>query len=167
MTASIRKQLERLSAGDRKFSAILADVPWRFATWDKQKAVRRRTSKALHYRTTTFGFLAHLPVLEVAARHCVLFLWVPWPHLRDGLHLIDLWGFVYKSCAFDWMKVTRSGAPAMGLGYWTRANSEICLLATRGHPQRQSRGVPMAILKPRRLHSQKPDCVHDRIEKFL
>lgn len=46
---------------------------------------------------------------------------------------MDAWGFCYKFVAFVWVKLNRK-APTLftGMGYWTRANAEICLLATRG-----------------------------------
>jgi N6-adenosine-specific RNA methylase IME4 len=89
--------------------------------------------------------------------------------------IIDAWGFKYKSCAFDWMKANarqvdmfREDADVqMGLGYWTRANSEPCLLATRGSPKRMSKSVRQGIIEPRRQHSRKPDCVYDRIERLV
>ena len=55
----------------------------------------------------------------------------------------------------------------MGLGYWTRANSEVCLLATRGNPKRLDKGIRQGILEPIREHSRKPDCVHKRIERLV
>ncbi len=81
------------------------------------------------------------------------------------------WGFVYKTCAFSWMKARTSqidmfrddADASMGMGYWTRANSEVCLLGTRGKPRRLSAGVRQGIIEPRREHSRKPDCVPDRI----
>jgi N6-adenosine-specific RNA methylase IME4 len=54
-----------------------------------------------------------------------------------------------------------------GLGYWTRANSEPCLLATRGNPKRINADVRQAIIEPRREHSRKPDCIHERIERLV
>jgi len=53
------------------------------------------------------------------------------------------------------------------MGYWTRANSEPCLLATRGKPKRLSAAVRQGIIEPRREHSRKPDCVHERIERLV
>ena len=50
-----------------------------------------------------------------------------------------------------------------GLGYWTRANNEICLLATKGRPKRKSMGVHQVVMDKIRDHSRKPDCVRDRI----
>jgi N6-adenosine-specific RNA methylase IME4 len=55
----------------------------------------------------------------------------------------------------------------MGLGYWTRANTEPCLLATRGKPKRLNADVRQLIIEPRREHSRKPDCVHSRIERLV
>lgn len=43
-----------------------------------------------------------------------------------------------------------------GMGYWTRANAEICLLATRGHPKRANAGVHQVILSHIEEHSKKP-----------
>jgi N6-adenosine-specific RNA methylase IME4 len=163
-----------------KYRAILADPPWRFQTWDKQTAVRVAHSSGCtdarardHYRTMTVGGIKALPVGGLAADDCALFLWITWPQLEDALSVIAAWGFRYKTCAFAWTK-TRKGHftlyddnTAMGLGYWTRANTEVCLLATRGRPKRLHKGVRQAIIEPRREHSRKPDCAHDRIERLV
>ena len=50
-----------------------------------------------------------------------------------------------------------------GMGYYTRANPEMCLLATKGHPKRISKSVKQLVVDVRREHSRKPDCVRDRI----
>ena len=49
------------------------------------------------------------------------------------------------------------------MGNWTRANAEICLLATKGKPQRISAGVHSIIDAPIERHSKKPDIVRERI----
>jgi N6-adenosine-specific RNA methylase IME4 len=54
-----------------------------------------------------------------------------------------------------------------GLGYWTRANPEQCLLATRGKPSRQAKDVRRLVVEKRREHSRKPDCVRERIERLV
>jgi len=55
----------------------------------------------------------------------------------------------------------------MGLGYWTRANAEICLLATKGTPRRVSASVRQVIDAPIMRHSQKPDECRNRIVELL
>jgi hypothetical protein len=54
-----------------------------------------------------------------------------------------------------------------GLGYWTRANPEQCLLATRGKPPRRAKDVRRLVVERRREHSRKPDVVRDRIERLV
>jgi N6-adenosine-specific RNA methylase IME4 len=162
------------------YGAILVDPPWRFATWNKATVVQRRASgtnvcAAVHYSTMSTEDIAELPVAELAANDCCLFLWVSWPMLLDAIQLIAAWGFAYKTCAFDWMKahtqqidIFRDDAdPLMGMGYWTRANSEPCLLATRGKPKRLHADVRQGIIAPRRQHSRKPDGIHERIERLV
>jgi N6-adenosine-specific RNA methylase IME4 len=91
------------------------------------------------------------------------------------LELIRAWGFEYKTCAFSWMKahagqieMFRDDFDAlMGMGYWTRANNEVCLLATRGKPKRLNADVRQGIIAPRREHSRKPDGIHERIERLV
>jgi N6-adenosine-specific RNA methylase IME4 len=56
---------------------------------------------------------------------------------------------------------------SVGMGYWTRANSEACLLATRGKPKRLNADVRQGIIAPRREHSRKPDGIHARIERLV
>ena len=60
-----------------------------------------------------------------------------------------------SSCAFT------------GLGYWTRANPEQCLLATRGKPARRAKDVRRLVVDKRREHSRKADCVREQIERLL
>lgn len=55
----------------------------------------------------------------------------------------------------------------MGCGHWTRANAEICLLATKGRPQRLSKSVRQLIVSPVEQHSKKPDVVRDRIVELV
>jgi N6-adenosine-specific RNA methylase IME4 len=114
-----------------------------------------------------------LPVGDLAADDCVLFMWSCWPTLRDAFELLDHWGFTYKTCAFSWMKAdpyrlfADDATPFAGMGYWTRANTEPSLLATRGKPKRLHADVRQGIIAPRREHSRKPDGIHDRIERLV
>jgi len=154
-----------------KFGAILVDPPWHFVCYTDQRVTyleRGRTVRApeAHYETTDTAAIAALPVASCAADDCALFLWATMPMLPEALQVIAAWGFAYKTCAFTWVKVKADGRPIMGLGYWTRANAELCLLATRGHPKRTHADVPQAIIERRREHSRKPDCVHGRIARL-
>ena len=119
--------------------------------------------------------IALLPVNDLATENCVLFIWVSWPMLEDAFAVINGWGFRYKTCGFSWIKAKtdqidmfREDADVqVGLGYWTRSNSEVCLLATRGNPKRINADVRQGIIAPRREHSRKPDGIHERIERLV
>lgn len=108
--------------------------------------------------------LGALPVAQLAAPDSVLFMWATFPQLPDALRLIRAWGFTYKTVAFLWLKQNRkSPGWFYGLGFWTRGNAEVCLLATKGHPKRQSPCVHQFIISPIREHSRKPDEARDKI----
>lgn len=163
------------------FKAIYADPPWRWESWGKYRGQRAGLapkgdrSADKHYDTAETQDIAALPVADLAAQDSVLFMWATWPMLDHAFDLIRAWGFEYKTCAFCWTKADArqmqmfddSMTADMLLGYWTRANSEPCLLATRGKPKRLNADVRQAIIEPRREHSRKPDCVPSRIERLV
>jgi N6-adenosine-specific RNA methylase IME4 len=149
----------------RHYGVILADPPWRFATYSHKG--RGRSAEA-YYDCMALSDIEALPVTGWAAADCALFLWATDPLLPQALKVIATWGFVYKTAAFTWVKTTKDGTGfPIGCGYWTRANPELCILVTRGRPQRLSRSVPQLIVAPRREHSRKPEEAYARIEALV
>ncbi len=139
-----------------KFSIIYADPPWQY----KSGSVRG----AVPYPCLSTKTIAALPITTICERDCLLFLWATYPMLPDALEVMRAWGFVYKTTAFTWVKLNPSGRGFhFGMGNWTRANPEICLLGVKGKPQRVARNVPNLVIAPRRAHSQKPEEVRRRI----
>jgi N6-adenosine-specific RNA methylase IME4 len=55
----------------------------------------------------------------------------------------------------------------VGMGFTTRKNVELCLLARRGSARREARNVREVILSPVREHSRKPDEARARIETYV
>lgn len=109
-----------------------------------------------------------LNVKEVAAEDCVLFLWTTFPQLRVALQVIQAWGFEYKTVAFVWLKQNKSGKGwFFGLGFWTRGNAEICLLAVKGKPRRKSGSVHQLIISPLQAHSQKLGEAREKIVELM
>jgi N6-adenosine-specific RNA methylase IME4 len=152
----------------RRYGAIYADPPWHFRNWSAKGTGRNAVS---HYDCMSFSALSSLPVADLAAEDCVLFLWATDPLLPRALELIGAWGFKYKTVGFYWVKLNAAAKSDRdyftGLGYWTRANPEQCLLATRGKPPRKGRDVRRLIVDRRREHSRKPDQTRDRIERLV
>ena len=165
---SISKPSSTLFSTPRKYGVIYADPPWHFRNWSAKGTGRNAIS---HYDCMDFDALSRLPVADLARDNCVLFLWAIDPLLPRALELIRAWGFEYKTVGFYWVKLNAAADSEAdyftGLGYWTRANPEQCLLATRGKPPRKARDVRRLIVERRREHSRKPDDVRDRIERLV
>ena len=142
--------------------AILADPGIAFHTYSAKGEGR---SPQRHYRCSPLDELMQLPVTEIAAADCFLFLWVPLRSIDLVKPLMQGWGFAFSGSAFTWAKQNKSSIGwFMGNGYGTRHNAEICWLGRRGKPQRKSKGVRELIVAPIREHSRKPDEVYQRIE---
>src|SRR5262245_33281552 len=89
------------------YGAILADPPWHFQVWAGRRrdgAGNMSSAKAPDYDAMTDADIAALPVSDLAANNCVLFLWTCWPVLQRSFDIIDAWGFTFKTCAFSWLK---------------------------------------------------------------
>ena len=112
--------------------------------------------------------LCALPVADLAAPDSALFLWATFPQLPEALRLIEAWGFTYKTVAFVWLKKNKKADSWFyGLGFWTRGNAEICLLATKGHPKRQAANIHQFIISPIEAHSKKPDEARAKIISLM
>jgi len=149
---------------NKKYQIIYADPPWSY----NDKALAGNRGAACKYPTQDKNWIASLPVSEIADKDCALFLWVTMPQLNICFDVIEKWGFVYKTCAFTWIKTNKkSESWFWGMGSWTRANAELCLLATKGSPKRINAGVHSVVATPIQRHSQKPDEVRQRIVKLM
>ena len=157
----------------KKYKTIYADPPWRFKNFSVKGEGRNAIS---HYDCLTIPQLKKLNIAKYADKDCALFMWVTDPLLDQGMELINSWGFTYKTVAFYWVKTNKKVDLEKlsakkdfftGLGYWTRANPEMCLLATKGNPKRISKEVRRLIVSKRREHSRKPDEVYEAIENLV
>ena len=145
----------------KKYNIIYADPPWYFKSYSKKGEQRNATK---HYPCMEFNDLLALDINSIAAVDCVLFMWVVDPLLEKSFELLKAWDFKFKTVAFTWVKQNRkSEGNFTGMGYWTRANPEMCLLATRGKPKRVSMGVKQLVMDIRREHSRKPDRIRNDI----
>lgn len=131
---------------------IYADPPWEFRTYSEKGYSPKR-----HYDTMPIGAIKALPILPLAADDCTLFLWCTMPQLPGELEVIGAWGFAFKTAGFVWVKQNPSGE-----GLHT-----VCLLATRGSPQRIEGDVHQIIMAPVGAHSAKPQEARRRIERLL
>lgn len=147
---------------ERKYSIIYADPPWNYIKTGGTKNSRGMAKQ--HYKTMTQEEICAMPVNRIADENCALFLWATFPQLRQAIEVIEAWGFDYFNAAFVWIKRNpKTGKDAFGMGYWTRANPEVCLLAFRGKMKPLRHDVRQLIYAPAGRHSQKPSEVREKI----
>ena len=150
---------------NKKYDIIYADPAWNFKNWSDKGNDR---SPLQHYSCMSISDICNLPIHDITNDDCVLFIWVIDPLLNKAFEVIKSWGFTYKTVAFTWAKENKkSSGYFTGLGYWTRGNPEMCLLATKGKPKRVSKSVRQLVIDARREHSRKPDRIRDDIVTLM
>ena len=129
---------------EKKYGVIYADPPWQYKVYSKKGAGRSAES---HYPT--------MDIKDICA-------------LMDAIRVMDAWGFTYKTVAFVWVKLNKvADSLFWGMGYWTRANAEVCVIATKGNPKRVDAGVHQIIMSHIEEHSRKPQEARDRIKRLM
>lgn len=146
------------------FGTILADPPWRFD--NRTGKVAPEHQRLRRYPTMSLREIQELPVAAHANRESHLYLWVPNALLREGLDVMDAWGFTYKTNII-WSKVRKDGGPdGRGVGFYFRNVTEILLFGIRGKLRTDKAGRRQVnmISTRKREHSRKPDEAYDVIE---
>ena len=141
----------------KKYNIIYADPPWKYGTDVKR-----------HYDCVSIEEINKFPAQQISADNCALFLWVTYPILPECIETLKKWGFRYVGVAFTWIKTNKNnGKPFFGMGNWTRANAELCLLGIKGNLKRKSAKVAQVVMSPLREHSRKPDEIRDKIVELM
>lgn len=140
------------------FELIVADPPWHFKAGGDRGANR-------HYRVMSIVDIAALPVGDLAADDCLLWLWATAPMLNQQIEIMGQWGFKFKTQGC-WVKTTKNGKIAFGTGYLLRNAHEPFLIGTRGSPK-VKRNVRSVVIGPAREHSRKPDAAFEAAERLM
>lgn len=127
---------------------------------------------ARHYKTMNIKDIINMKdkIKKLAADNCLLFMWVTFPNLKQGLKVIEEWGFIYKTLGFSWIKTNKkNGKPFFGIGFYTKSNCEVCLIGIKGKPGKliKSNKISSCIISERREHSRKPDEARERITELV
>lgn len=156
---------------NKRYRVIYADPPWEYELTGGVKNAKGLAKQ--HYPTMTTDEICAMPIPSICAEGgAVCFLWATFPTIDKALRVMEAWGFEYKGAAFVWVKTyAKSGKLFWGMGNYTRANAEVCLLGvTKGFRAKthiKSHAVHQVVLAPVRRHSQKPDEVRERIVELL
>jgi N6-adenosine-specific RNA methylase IME4 len=144
-----------------KYNIIYADPAWQYYKGGYK-------NQEQHYDSLSIDELKQMPMDDLAADNCVLFLWVTFPILNEVFDLIKWWGFTYSTVGFVWVKSKQDKTGFFfGLGNWTRSNAEICLIATKGSIERKDASISQIIYEPKEEHSKKPDIVREKIIQLV
>ena len=145
------------------YSLIMIDCAWRFLT--RTKAGEGKSPQA-HYRTMTLDEIAALPVADLAAPDCLLWMWCTAPMQDKQIEIMKGWGFKYGT-QMVWVKTTVTGKINFGTGYLARGSHEPIILGIRGAPSIKSKSVRSVIMAPLREHSRKPDEAYVAARKLI
>lgn len=153
----------------KQYSVIYADPPWAYRQSGSEKS---RSSAAKHYQTMTTAEICALPVREICGGGVACFMWATFPNIGEAIKVMEAWGFEYKTAAFVWVKKNaKSGTNFWGMGAYTRANAEVCLLGVspgfKASERVRSHRVHQIIEAPVEGHSKKPDETRRRIVELL
>jgi N6-adenosine-specific RNA methylase IME4 len=159
----------------KKYSIIYADPAWQFSkgvyqeTFPKRKQTRKERNVEDKYPTMTKQQIQELPIQKISNDDCALFLWVTDSHLKDGIELIEKWGFEYRTIVFIWKKITNKGNTCANVGAWTMKNCEICLLGIKGAmlKHKKANNIFQLIEAERTSHSIKPNEARKRIAELF
>jgi len=171
------------------YSIILSDPPWPY----KDKACAGKRGASFKYPCMSMDELTGMRgyIDEIVEPDSVLFMWSTAPMIGESIHLMNAWGYTFKTFAFVWIKTNKNGinhcldtgqpvmlatyitaqgdmftyGDFMGMGHYTRSNAEFVILGIRGKGlKRGDLSVHQVVISPIREHSRKPDEVKERIK---
>lgn len=164
------------------YRVVMADPPWLYGDQGTRAAPAyagpQRASS--HYGALPDEEICALGegVRAAAASSSILLLWATNAVVSEGRHVAvcRAWGFEPK-VTIPWLKTTRNGGAAMGMGHYTRGVHEDLIAAARGEVEISfegdrivlasrgraagevvaSRAVKGLLVAPRHEHSRKPE----------
>ena len=149
----------------KKYNIIYSDPPWQFT--NKNTGGSMKSGASAKYPTMTVDDICALPIQDIAADDCVLFMWHVASQPLEAFRVVESWGFTFKTMSgFTWAKVTARNKRWFGMGFYTRQGTENCLIAIKGKPKIRKHNIRNLIVAKAPIHSKKPDCVRGRIKRL-
>jgi N6-adenosine-specific RNA methylase IME4 len=141
---------------------IVADPAWQFR--DRLPGNGRGASK--HYACMdTDGIVDYMRARICPSGDAVLFLWRVAAMQLEALSVADDCGFRVKS-ELVWLKQTKTGKPAFGMGHYVRGSHETCLICVRGSALPATRSQRSTFSAPVGVHSEKPGAFYRIVEEM-
>jgi N6-adenosine-specific RNA methylase IME4 len=156
---------------NKKYQIIYADPPWEYKQSGSKTSSRGMAKQ--HYPTMSTKDICGLPINRLKTDTTILLVWATFPNISQALKVIEAWGFEYKTAAFVWIKKNKKNTNTnfWGMGAYTRANAEVCLLGisknTKAKEIVKRHDIHQVIESPISRHSEKPNEVRMAIEKLF
>lgn len=145
-----------------KYDLIYADPPWSYEREVGQGVACEQ------YNTMSLEDIKKLPINELSNKNSILLIWVTFPKLEEAFEVIKSWGFNYRTIGFNWIKTNNDGSPFFGIGYYTKSNSEVCLICKKGKGLKVlDNTISQIVFSRKDKHSKKPHAVYFLLEKLF
>lgn len=152
------------------FRTILADPPWKYGAWRTNSgrgcrvdfSGRKDVVIEMPYQTMSVDEIAAMPVREIAADDCDLYLWTTQKYLPESFRVVESWGFRYCG-TLAWCKTPRG----TGQGGLYCPKTEFLVHGRKGKmPQGKKRqdSTWWNVKRPHNSHSTKPEFFQDVVE---
>ena len=141
-----------------KYQTIVLDPPWKYGKWGKGSsksafAEQYQKDMPLPYSYMEVSEIARLPISNLAAENCEVYLWVTQKYLPESFPLLKKWGLKYCQ-TLTWCKKPMG----KGQGGVYTPTTEFLILARRGKmPKVERVDSTWFLVKRQSRHSQKPD----------
>jgi len=144
---------------DKKYQIIYADPPWEY------EFSHTRSREIKDYNVCDLKTICDFPIKNIADKNSILIIWVNFPKLDWAFKVIEAWGFKYTTMLFTWIKTNGSKYSLFwGMGYYTRSNPELCLIAKKGNGlQAKKHDIHSVVFSSIKEHSRKPDEIRKTI----
>ena len=164
-----KKSIEEVGFPNEEFDVIYADPPWKYGSKHYQDGNREFKKLDDYYSQMNISELKQLPVNKISKDNSLLFMWVTDSHIKEGIEVMNAWGFDYKTIAFNWIKHYESGKRCVNFSPYTLKSWEICLLGTKGKTGdiMVSNNVQGYVNAVRTKHSKKPQQVVNKINELV
>ena len=156
-----------------KYNIIYADPPWDYGD-KKSYELKKNGSRSVygkratgHYLTMKTEEICNLNISKLTDDNCVLFLWVTFPKIFEAEKIMKSWGFRYCTIGFNWIKTTKNKKIFFGVGYYTKSNSEICLIGMKGQLKPISNSISSIVHYLKQEHSRKPAIIREKIVELF
>jgi N6-adenosine-specific RNA methylase IME4/ParB-like chromosome segregation protein Spo0J len=131
-----------------KYSVIYADPPWDYGGNNEGSFC----DPSVHYPLMSTGDIMALPVRDCLVEDAAIYLWVPSSLLKDGLAVLEAWGFNYVS-SMVWCKNRAVMSPGP-----TKTAHEMLLIGRRGKAMHNNdERLNSWIKEDATAHSKKPE----------